>query len=192
MLLIETPNQPPHMHDPRSSSKLSELEEGAANGCRFVTRDELNEKGSAIIGQIMRYRNENVIERFLADNPATTREEAEAAWVGLLQFLTICVLNRGNHTPSKIVDEMWHAFILHMRDYESFCTEHLRQMIYHDPAHDDSAFKFYAVARNCVIALFGSADPLAWPREHVRYTRCISCDAPSDFLFEDCLRTVQH
>lgn len=158
----------------------------AAEGIVPTRRQDLNKQGIALLDEIMAYRNESVIERYMTDNSAS-RQEAEIAYVGLLQFLVLSVFNKGNHTPSKIIDEMWHCFILHMRDYEEFCKKYLRQVVYHDPAHDDNAFKYYSVARNCVIELFGEADEQAWPLEHTRYLRCISCPPVLAFLFGDCM-----
>jgi hypothetical protein len=178
----------PHVSSSSHRNVRSRIEPHAVKDCTFVSCAQLTSKGVALVGEIMCYRNESVIERYMTDNHAP-REEAEAAFRGLLQFLLICVLNKGSHTPSKKVDEMWHCFILHMREYEAFCRGFLRQMVYHDPAHDDSAFKYYAVARNCVISLFGEADESVWPLDHQRYTRCISCDAPTMFL-EDCIKAA--
>lgn len=185
MRLIEVPNQVIPVFDQRTASLRSEMEKSAIGFCTFMQKNDLNSRGHDFLAKTMAYKNESVIERYMADNPSSTRDDADAAWQGLLQFLVVCSLNKGSLTPSKIIDEMWHAFLLHMRDYEKFCLFSLRQMIYHDPAHDDSAFQYYAVARNCVIALFGEADVRAWPIHHKRYTRCVSCSSPSNFLFED-------
>lgn len=151
-----------------------------------LRRDQLNPKGQMLLDSIMSYRNERVIERYIADNGGT-QEEAERIYAAMLQYLVVCVLTQGKRTPSKVIDEMWHAFILHMKDYENFCKQYLRQIVYHSPADDDNGFKFYAIARTCAEALFGQLDPVAWPLEHKRYLRCISCSpAPLD-LFQDCL-----
>lgn len=41
------------------------------------------------------------------------------------------------HTGMVVVDEFWHTFILHTRDYEQFCREYLGTFIHHTPAAPD-------------------------------------------------------
>ena len=150
-----------------------------------LRRDQLNERGIQVIDGIMAYRNERVIARYVEDNGGTY-EEAEEVYEAMLQYLAVAAITKGKRTPSKVIDEMWHAFILHMKDYRDFCEAHLRQIIYHDPAEDDNGYKFYPIARRCAQALFGELSERAWPEDHVRYERCISCcNAPAN-VFEDC------
>jgi hypothetical protein len=37
------------------------------------------------------------------------------------------------HVNKVIIDEMWHVFILFMRDYQRFCEEYLGGILYHSP-----------------------------------------------------------
>lgn len=99
-----------------------------------LERSRLNENGLKALDAMMAYNNPFVIERFMTDNQITDLEYATACFTALKQYLAVCVLTNGKRTPSKIIDEMWHSFILHMRDYESYCRVHLRQTVYHDPA----------------------------------------------------------
>ena len=38
--------------------------------------------------------------------------------------------------PSEIIDEAWHAFILHTRDYITYCFAHFGHLIHHVPNLD--------------------------------------------------------
>ncbi|TRX62646.1 hypothetical protein FNH22_00700 [Fulvivirga sp. M361] len=35
--------------------------------------------------------------------------------------------------PLIIIDEMWHTFILHTRQYYKFCSDHFKRLIHHQP-----------------------------------------------------------
>lgn len=101
MQLTKAPNQPAFQGVTHSPWMPSLMEEGVDTNCTFLTLNDLNEKGQTLLREIMAYRNQSVIDRFLADNPGTTAEGAEKAWQGLLQFFTVSVMNRGGPYPIK-------------------------------------------------------------------------------------------
>ncbi len=35
--------------------------------------------------------------------------------------------------PLMIIDEMWHTFILHTRQYYRFCMKHFKKLVHHEP-----------------------------------------------------------
>ena len=41
-------------------------------------------------------------------------------------------------SPSKLVDEVWHAHILDSRAYSSFCLEHYSVYVHHEPSYEKS------------------------------------------------------
>lgn len=41
------------------------------------------------------------------------------------------------HEGMVIIDEFWHTFILHTRDYEEFCNEYFGTFIHHSPSKPD-------------------------------------------------------
>ena len=43
------------------------------------------------------------------------------------------VVQKGTITPSKLVDETWHNFILHTRLYAEYCEKKFGQFIHHNP-----------------------------------------------------------
>lgn len=36
--------------------------------------------------------------------------------------------------PSAVVDEAWHSFILHTKDYQNFCREKVGRFVHHVPS----------------------------------------------------------
>ncbi|MBX3607326.1 MAG: hypothetical protein KF788_18745 [Piscinibacter sp.] len=55
---------------------------------------------------------------------------------GLRQFFIASASARGRFVamPSKVVDALWHEFILHTRAYEGFCRRAFGRLLHHTPA----------------------------------------------------------
>jgi len=55
---------------------------------------------------------------------------------GLRQFFVACARSRGAFVamPSRVVDALWHEFILHTRGYDAFCRRAFGRMLHHTPA----------------------------------------------------------
>ncbi len=55
---------------------------------------------------------------------------------GLRQFFRCYIKSRCLHIsmPSKVVDELWHEFILYTRDYQQFCDAAFDTFFHHQPA----------------------------------------------------------
>jgi hypothetical protein len=55
---------------------------------------------------------------------------------GLRDYFIICAQARGRFVsmPSQVVDDAWHAFILHTRYYQEFCNKALGRFLHHTPA----------------------------------------------------------
>ena len=54
--------------------------------------------------------------------------------------------------PSQVVDDLWHEFILHTREYESFCKQAFGSLLHHTPAAalgKEAAQKADAGLRRC-------------------------------------------
>ena len=67
---------------------------------------------------------------------------AEELFIELMRWLYLCARATEPGTrgvgvsiyPEILrIDDMWHAFILHTRDYADFCTHYFGQFIHHDP-----------------------------------------------------------
>jgi hypothetical protein len=149
-----------------------------------VHYEQLTEEGRLHLAALMSYENEAVIIRFVEDQELDL-ETARRIFHGLKQYLAVCIFTGGKRTPAKIVDECWHTFLLHSRDYADFCEKFTRGFVHHEPAIDDSGFSFYPMTRRCVLALFGKIDDEVWPPEHLHYARCISTKDAEIARFND-------
>lgn len=62
-------------------------------------------------------------------------EEVDEAIAEFRKFLSLITLGyRSLAMMSGAVDEVWHAFILHTRDYAVFCQQVIGRFIHHQPA----------------------------------------------------------
>lgn len=148
--------------------------------------DDLTCEGQQIVKSIFAYKNPAVVKRYSEDAKVSI-DEAQRTFDGLKQYLAACVFTGGKRTPAKIIDECWHTFLLHLRDYQVFCERYLRGLVYHDPAIDNSGFDYYPKTRAAALALYGELDELIWPSDHSMYARCISTKAPEPSRFLDML-----
>lgn len=68
--------------------------------------------------------------------PHLSSKDAELVERGLRQFFLACLRSKGKFVamPSRVVDSMWHEFILHTRAYRDWCELLLGRFIDHVPA----------------------------------------------------------
>lgn len=82
---------------------------------------------------IIAYQHPDLIER-LVQKLEMPKEQAEAAFLGLKQFLYIAGTMVGTFSPqSQDVDEAWHNFMLFSKDYAKFCQTNFGHFIHHQP-----------------------------------------------------------
>lgn len=72
--------------------------------------------------------------------PKASKSDIEKAFCGAISYFILCKKYRNNNIPmpSVVVDEVWHEFILHTRDYEYFCQKYLGFFLHHVPNDDES------------------------------------------------------
>jgi hypothetical protein len=104
-----------------------------------------------------------LIERFRVDH-LVSKTEALERFEETKKFL---VLSAGNPTvsysPSKLVDEMWHSFILHTRDYLAFCQE-LGYFMHHIPSRKPM-LKNYSRTKRDLQKRFGTLNEKFWSND---------------------------
>ncbi len=114
------------------------------------------------IESVMAYRNETVIERFRRDYGNRT-SDAEILFEAFKQFMVTCIVTDGPKTTSPAIDDMWHTFVLHTREYRAFCEEYLGGFVEHEPVHDGGAPENYKQTRMTALRVFGQLNEAAWP-----------------------------
>lgn len=62
-----------------------------------------------------------------------TREQSEARFDELVEYLDLCAESSEPITPSRRVDETWHCMILHTKQYADFCQRRYGKFIHHNP-----------------------------------------------------------
>lgn len=68
--------------------------------------------------------------------PHLTAKDTELVERGLRQYFMACSRSKRKFVamPSKVVDAMWHEFILHTKSYKDWCNLALGRFLHHTPA----------------------------------------------------------
>jgi hypothetical protein len=78
----------------------------------------------------------SMLQSVKAHHPTLTDEDLQVVTEGLRVFFLVR-LHTGNTLmgmPSKVVDDLWHEFILHTQDYQTFCQRAFGAFFHHIPA----------------------------------------------------------
>lgn len=77
-----------------------------------------------------------LMETLLVQHPHLTHEDCELVAQGLRQFFLVHLRGCGRlvSMPSRVVDDLWHEFILYTRAYEQFCRNAYGCTLHHNPA----------------------------------------------------------
>lgn len=87
---------------------------------------------------ILEYKNAALLQYFCAHHSEINPAEAEQLLSDLMAWLWLNAYRRrlSKKTylfgPLLILDELWHAFILHTRDYHAFCDQFFGEYIHHE------------------------------------------------------------
>ncbi len=71
--------------------------------------------------------------RVAKQNPDWSKERLEAAESSYRDFLRECKVTHVGLSPKGDVDEVWHAHILHTRQYAENCETYCGRFIHHNP-----------------------------------------------------------
>lgn len=86
----------------------------------------------------LNYKNPSVISHFCKIHPEIDPDEAQILFKDLMGWLWVSAMRTQKRKVSRlfgpllIVDEMWHSFILHTRDYCEFSQTNYGRYIHHD------------------------------------------------------------
>ena len=116
---------------------------------------------TSTLDEVLLYRNEEVIRRFLKtwDLPRAEAEELfeeTKKWLWLNAYLTEQDENAPGlaiTAPLRLLDEMWHTFILDTVEYTRFCEHYFGFFLHHKPTTQEELDEVNATLRRDPTAL---------------------------------------
>lgn len=90
------------------------------------------------LSALLDYKNKTVVDYFCTHHPEFSQKKGESLFADLLAWMWLNKqrAKQGKKTylfgPLLILDELWHAFILHTRDYVDFSTRYFNTYFHHD------------------------------------------------------------
>lgn len=100
------------------------------------------------LNEILEYKNQPVINRFIKDHPEY-KDQAEQIFEDLMRFFWASQKHNFERTNSsadadldfvfimdekmRIIDQMWHVFLLYTKDYMDFSYKYFGEYIHHLP-----------------------------------------------------------
>lgn len=87
---------------------------------------------------ILNYKNEQVVAHFCQFHPEYSIQEGNELFTDLLAWMWLNRkrLSMGKSTylfgPLLIIDQLWHSFILHTRDYHTFSNHYFGDYFHHE------------------------------------------------------------
>ena len=88
--------------------------------------------------ELLTYKNEQVVRYCCHHHPDITYQHANELFTDLLAWLWLNAYRQNNGKRTYlfgsllVLDEVWHAFILHTRDYYNFCQLFFIDYFHHD------------------------------------------------------------
>ncbi|MDH2389632.1 hypothetical protein QCN29_12675 [Streptomyces sp. HNM0663] len=80
---------------------------------------------------------ETLAANMRAKFPDMTQNTAHRGIGQMLAFLAVGARSDAPFSPSPLVDDFWHAFLLHTKAYQEFCTQTLGKFVHHQPGFLD-------------------------------------------------------
>ncbi len=84
---------------------------------------------------VLRYENSEVVKRFGVDH-GVSMEEAQDVFLETKRWLWLCASEPARIpllSEARVIDLMWHTFLLFTRDYAQFCERYFGAFIHHYP-----------------------------------------------------------
>ncbi|MEK7569891.1 MAG: hypothetical protein AAB515_00385 [Patescibacteria group bacterium] len=159
--------------------------------------------------ETLNYKNDRVLNKFRVMYAVSLPEAQEIALEALKWLWLNARLKQDRsqnlegiprilviHLGMVIVDEYWHTFVLHTRDYEQFCKEYLGTFIHHSPGVPD----FHPPSReetelqlNYICEVVGEDTMIRWYEEYpVRYSAAVLAKLQKPRLFDQPCEAVHH
>jgi hypothetical protein len=102
------------------------------------------------LSQVLAYQNDAIVHKFCEGWPVDF-DEANGIFHETKKWLWFCASSSAPSSPFqnatitdelRIIDEMWHTFILFTREYDEFCTRYFGAFIHHAPTTKDEKETF--------------------------------------------------
>lgn len=99
------------------------------------------------LDDVLAYQNQSVIKRYCDEHPGVSVSDAQQIFHDLLGWLWLGEHRRKRQLASHMIrplamlDNMWHTFILHTRNYADFCQHYFNRFLHHEVEsldHDDN------------------------------------------------------
>ena len=76
-----------------------------------------------------------IVDRFREKYPKLSSEDATLVSKALMEYFYLCNMAYGKMVsmPSRVVDDLWHEFLLFSSAYESFCKKAFGRLLHHIP-----------------------------------------------------------
>jgi hypothetical protein len=90
------------------------------------------------LNELLLYHNKQVVDYFCHHHPEFSLPQSQQLFTDLLGWMWLTVYRKTSerHTylfgPLLDMDSLWHAFILHTRDYQLFCERYFGNYFHHD------------------------------------------------------------
>jgi hypothetical protein len=95
------------------------------------------------LDEVLRYENAEVVDRFAVDHSVSVRD-AEEIFLETKRWLWLCASKMdaaedglGARVPllseARVIDMMWHTFLLFTQDYARFCAKYFGFFVHHQP-----------------------------------------------------------
>jgi len=141
------------------------------------------------LATVLQYENAKVTERFKINNPLNAHI-AERLFKDMLHYLWLCEKHSWDciqtphkpelafipvmHEEMRVMDNMWHEFILITRDYQDFCQHYFGHFLHHEPnmreelAYSDSELlQSLTLFLNYVYDVLGEEVLARWFQDHL-------------------------
>ena len=90
------------------------------------------------LSELLVYENQQVVRHFCHCHPAFSYEQGKELFTDLLGWMWLNAYRQKSNRPTYLfgpllnLDEIWHSFILHTRDYSNFCHTYFDDYLHHN------------------------------------------------------------
>ncbi len=107
----------------------------------------------------------DVLYKKITENCRLPISAVPSAMAEVVRYLNLIAYSNETLTPSKLVDDVWHEFILCTKAYYDFCDRHFERMIHHFPGgSEEKNHRQFHRTLELYRQYFGEPKPMFWGR----------------------------